>query len=41
MLDDGDHLELREVVEQLVKLFLARAIEDEIGAEHEDTRRQD
>ena len=41
MLNDRDHLELREVVEQLIELLLGRTVENEIGAEHKDTCRQD
>lgn len=40
MLNDRDHLELREVVEQFVELLLGRAVENEIGTEHKDTCRQ-
>lgn len=41
MLNDGHHLDLAEVNEQLVKLLLVGAVEDQVGPEDEDACSQD
>ena len=41
VLDDGHHLDLAEVKEQLVKLLLVGAVEDQVGPEDEDACSQD
>ena len=41
MLDDGHHLDLTEVEEQLVKLLLVGAVQNQVRPEDEDASRQD
>ena len=37
MLDDWHHLDLTQVQEQFIELFLACAVQDQIGSKHEDS----
>lgn len=41
VLDDGNHLKLAEIVEELVELFLISAVKNQVGTEDKDASRQD
>ena len=41
MLDNWNNLDLAQVQEQLIELFLAGAVQDQIGSEYKDSSGQD